>query len=160
MNQKNHAKALDGVEKLVKVRKESGGLHQAINLGRCSFTISRKWVHLEHDAPVQVRFELITEDELRQKGKHANVYCVNATKDDPASRLAVFVEGTSEKGEPFAGWLQTNAQQKVFSINTLVDLLEGGSMTKSRHLPRRWIHLKFQNEHGEMVQKSFYTEID
>ena len=157
-NQKNLAQALDGVEIFAKVNSESG--HQLIHLGYIGFNISRKWVHLEHDAPVQVRLELTAKDEFRQKGKHANVYCVKATKDDPASRLAVFVEGTSENGAPFAGWLQTDAERRVFKINTLVDMLEGGSMTKSRHLPRRWVSLKFRNEHGEVAQKDFYTEMD
>ena len=159
-NQKNLVKVLDGVEKIVKVRTGSAHVRQTFFVRHCIFNISRKWVHLEHDAPVQVRLELTIEDEFRRKGKHANVYCVNATKDDPASRLAVFVEGTSENGEPFAGWLQSNAKKQVFRINTLVDLLEGGSITKSRHLPRRWIDLNFQNEHGEMARKSFYTKMD
>ncbi|XTI89807.1 hypothetical protein V2W45_1241595 [Cenococcum geophilum] len=158
-NQKKLVKGLEGVEKLVKIRlNKSGSAHQEFFLASFSFTISRKWVHLEHNAPVQVRFESITEDEFRRKGNHPNVYCLNATKDDPASRLAVFVEGTSDSGAPFAGWLRSNAEKKVFKINTLVDMFEGGSMIKSRHLPRRWIELKFQNQHGEIVQQAFYTK--
>lgn len=70
----------------------------------------------------------------------------------------MFVEGTSDSGAPFAGWLRSNAEKKVFKINTLVDMFEGGSMIKSRHLPRRWIELKFQNQHGEIVQQAFYTK--
>lgn len=69
----------------------------------------------------------------------------------------MFVEGTSDNGAPFAGWLRSNAEKHVFKINTLVDMLEGGNMTKSRHLPRRWIVLKYQNQHEEMVRKVFYT---
>lgn len=158
MNQKNFAQVLNGVEVLAKVKPEWS--RQLFYLGHFGFYISLKWVHLENDAPVQVRLELTAKDEFRQKGKHANVYCVKATEDDPASRLAVFVEGTSKHGAPFAGWLQTNGKKQVFKINTLVDILEGGSMTKSRHLPRRWITLKFQNEQGEMARKIFYTEMD
>lgn len=159
-NQKKLVKALEGVEKLVKLYPNSGvgSVHQQFLLAYFTFTISRKWVRLEQNAPVQVRFEHITEDEFRRKGNHPNVYCLKATKDDPASRLAVFVEGTSDNGAPFAGWLRSNAEKQVFKINTLVDMLEGGSMTKSRHLPRRWIMLRFQNQHGEMARKAFYTE--
>jgi len=108
----------------------------------CLFSCKSNDWQPEHNAPVQVRFELITKDEFRRKGNHLNVYCLKATKDDPASRLAVFVKGTSDNRAPFAGWLRSNAEKQVFKINTLVDMLECGSMTKSRHLPRRWIVLK------------------
>jgi hypothetical protein len=70
----------------------------------------------------------------------------------------VFVEGTSNNGAPFAGWLRSNAEKQVFKINTLVDMFEGGSMIKSRRLPRRWVVLKLQNQHGEIVRKAFYTD--
>ena len=150
---------MEGVEKLIKIRQNrTNSTIQQFFLGYFTFTISRKWVHLEHNTPVQVRFEIITEDEFRRKDNHPNVYCLNGTKDDPASRLAVFVEGTSNNGAPFAGWLRLKAEKGVFKINTLVDILEGGSMTKSSHIPRRWIVLKFQNQHGEIARKVLYTE--
>ena len=158
-NQKKIIKVLEGVEKLIKIRQNrAGSTMQQFFLGYFTFTISRKWVHLEHNTPVQVRFEIITEDEFRRKGNHPNVYCLNGTKDDPASRLAVFVEGTSNNGAPFAGWLRSNSEKQVFKINTIMDMFEGGSMTKSRYLPRRWVALKFQNQHGEIARTAFYTE--
>jgi hypothetical protein len=159
-NQKKLKEDMGGVEKLVKIhRNKSGSANQQFFLSCFRFTISRKWVRLEHEAPVQVRFEIITEDEFRRKGNHPNVYCLKATKDDPASRLAVFVEGTSDNGAPFAGWLRSNAKKQVFKINTLVDMFEGGSMPKSSHLPRRWVELRYQNQHGETARKRDYTEI-
>jgi hypothetical protein len=158
-NQKKLVKVLEGVEKLIKIHyNRSGSAQQGFFVGYFYFTVSRKWVHIEHNTPIQVRFESITEDEFRRKGNYPNVYCLKATKDDPASRLAVFIEGTSDNGAPFAGWLRSDAEKQVFKVNTLVDMLEGGSMTKSRHLPRRWIVLKLQNQHGEIARKAFYTD--
>lgn len=117
-NQKKLVKVLEGVEKLVKIHIErTGSTRQWFVQGYFTFTISRKWVHLEHNTPIQVRFESITEDEFRRKGNYPNVYCLKATKDDPASRLAVFVEGTSDNGAPFAGWLRSNGQKRVFKMN-------------------------------------------
>lgn len=158
-NQKKLVKVLGGVKKLVKLhRNRAGSTMQQFFLGSFTFIISRKWVHLKHDTPVQVRLESITENKFRRKGNYPKVYCLNATKDDPASRLAVFVEGTSNNKAPFAGWLRTNAEKLVFKMNTLVDILKGGSMTKSSHIPRRWIVLKFQNQHSKTTRKALYTE--
>ncbi len=158
-NQKKLVKVLEGIEKLAKVYPTNGvsSVFKWFLLAYSIFTISRKWGRLDHNSPVQVLFELITEDECRCKGNHLNVYCLKAKKDDPASRLAVFLEGTSDNGVPIAGCLRSNAEKKVFKINTFVDMLEGGSLTKSRHLPQRWIVLRFQNQHGEMARKAFCT---
>lgn len=149
---------LDGAEMLVKVppRGNSFG-HQEIHLAHFEITISRKWVHLEHDAPVQVRFELMSEDEFQRNGRNPKAYCMKATKSDPAARLAIFVEGTSINGKPFAGWLRSSGEMQVRKVNTLVDILEDGTMTKSRHLPRRWVDLKYQNDLGEIERRTFFT---
>jgi hypothetical protein len=84
----------------------------------------------------------VSEEALSPKGRPPHVYCSNATEEDPAFRLAIFVEGTFANGIPFAGWLQSNGEDIVKKMNTFVDLLEGGTMYQSRKLPRQWIELK------------------
>jgi hypothetical protein len=154
-NSKKLKEALVGVEKSVYV--VTSHIYQYFLLSYFAFTISRRWIHLEDGAPIQVRLDLITEDELRRKGSHPNVYCTCATRDDPASRLAVFVEGTSATGVPFAGWLRSRATKKVFKMNTLVDMLEGGTMFQSRNTPRRWISLTGEDGQGKLTRRDKYT---
>lgn len=153
-NQKSFAEALHGVEKLLKVRTDVGRSHQQFYLAHFSFHISLRWTILEHNSPVQVRLELAKKGDIP-----SHVYCVNATKDDPAARLAVFIEGTSRTGVSFSGWLQSKSTKKIMKMNTLVDILDGGSMTTSRHLPRRWIRIRFQNQQtGKLIRRGFYTD--
>lgn len=76
---------------------------------------------------MQVRPELITEEEFKANGRIPNVYCLKATKLDPASRLALFVEGTFADGAPFAGWLRSRGDHSVFKMNSFVDMLEGNN---------------------------------
>jgi hypothetical protein len=85
----------------------------------------------EGKAPVQVYPELITEEEFKINSRIPNVYCLNDTDRDPASRLAAFIEGT------FAGRLRTKGKTIVFIVNTFVDLLEV-TMLESSELSRRW----------------------
>lgn len=157
-NQHDLPDFLDGSLKFAKVSGDETGFgHQWIHLAHLNITISRKWVHLEHNTPLQVRIELITTDELGKMGNFPNVYCMKAQRYDPAARLAIFVEGTSIKGQPFAGWLRSFAEKQVLKINTLVDILEGGSMLQSRHKPRRWVVLRYQNDEGVLRRSAFYT---
>jgi hypothetical protein len=147
-----------GVDKLVKVKpngNDSG--HQWFHVSHHSMTISRQWVRLEHDGPIQVRFHLMTEAELETHGISTHVYCRKAEKFDPAARLAVFIEGTTIEGNPFAGWIQSDATLQVFKVNTLVDVLDSGTMTKSRHLPRRWVKLRYHTRDQGLTRQATYT---
>lgn len=157
-NQRDLQDFLDGSFKLAKVSSaEKGFGHQWIHLAHLNITISRRWVHLEHDAPLQVRIKLITINELETIGSFPNVYCIKAKRHDPAARLAIFVEGTSIRGQPFAGWLRTSAEKQVWKVNTLVDILEGGTMTQSRHKPRRWVVLRYENGKRDLQRLASYT---
>jgi len=115
-------------------------------------------VHLEKNAPIQIRVELLTVDESQRNGNAPTVYCTKATEKDPAGRLSIFVEETSETGTPFAGWIRNGGQKEVFHTNTFVNLLEGGSMAQSSYLPRRWVSTTFEQGDGKRKKKHKYTE--
>lgn len=154
----NLAQILGGIEQRVYVNPRPNGFYQELFINHFKFGISRKWVHLEKNAPIQVRVELLTMDEFQRNGSAPTAYCIKATEKDPASRLSIFVEGTSETGTPFAGWIRSGGQKQVFHTNTFVDLLEGGSMAQSSHLPRRWISTTFERGDGKRKKKHKYTE--
>jgi len=115
-------------------------------------------VHLEDNAPAQVRVELLTADEFQHNGSGPNIYCTKAIEKDSARRLSIFLEVTTETGTSFAGWMKSGGQRNVFRVNTCVDLLEGGSMTQSSHLPRRWISTTFERGDGKRKKMQKYTE--
>jgi hypothetical protein len=159
-NTKKILNLCNGVEVNTRVRRDlrfRSTFIQTFILSYFKFTIPRTWGKLEHDEPIQVRPELISKEEFMLQGKHPNVHCLKATNKDPASRLAIFVEGTFADGAPFAGWIRSNGENQVYKMNTLVDLLEGGTMLQSSDLPRRWISLKYQNKQGKIQKKLFYT---
>jgi hypothetical protein len=115
---------------------------QSFCLSYFRFIIPTTWGHLEEKAPIQVRPELITEAEFKASGRIPHVYCLEATKEDPASRLALSVEGTFADGIPFAGWLRPKGDYSVFKINSIVDILEGATMLDVSKRTRRWWSLK------------------
>jgi hypothetical protein len=122
------------------------------------FFIPITWGHLEEKAPVQVRPELITEEEFKANGRIPNVYCLKATKLDPASRLALFVEGTFVDGAPFAGWLRSRGDHSVFKMNSFVDMLEGATMLEVSKRTRRWWSLKHNDQNGRIKKVNGYNK--
>jgi hypothetical protein len=132
---------MGGMQVFVKVTSRAGRpgtFRQSFHVSLFTFNISLKWVQLENEAPIEVRFELTTKDELRQKGPPENVYCLGASTNDPAIRLAIHIEGTDENGKPFAGWLQVQSALRIPKMNTFVEMLDGGSMLDSSKRPNRW----------------------
>jgi len=75
----------------------------------------------------------MTKAELEIHGISAHIYCRKAERFDPAALLAVFIKGTTIEGNSSAGWIQSDATLQVFKVNTLEDVLDGGTMTKSSH---------------------------
>jgi len=65
------------------------------------------------------------------------MYYLKATKEDPASRLALFVEGTFVDRVPFTSWLRSRGDYSVFKINSFVDILEGATMLDVSKRTRR-----------------------
>lgn len=116
------------------------------------------WGHLEEKAPVQVRPELITEEEFKANGRIPNVYCLKATKLDPASRFALFVEGTFADGAPFAGWLRSRGDHSVFKMNSFVDMLEGATMLEVSKRTRRWWSLKHNDQNDRIKKVNGYNK--
>ncbi len=121
------------------------------------FIIPKAWGHLEEKAPIQVRPELITEEELKANGRIPNVYCLRATNQDPASRLALFIEGTFADGVSFAGWLRSRGEDSVLQMNSFVDMLEGATMLEVSKRSRRWWSLKHNDHNGRIKKVNGYN---
>lgn len=159
-NTKNVPELLDGVGTNVAIRRDSrwkNTILQTFTLSYFLFHIPRAWGTIEDGAPIQVRPLLLSKNNLTSEGQAPYIYCTKATEEDPASRLAIFVEGTLADGQPFGGWLRSGGQNNVYKMNTFVDLLEGGTMMQSKECPRRWICLKHQNAQWTVKPRRWYT---
>jgi hypothetical protein len=131
---------------------------QSFCLSYFRFIIPTTWGHLEDKALVQVRPELITKAEFKASGRMPHVYYLEATKEDPASRLALFVEGTFADGATFAGWLRSRGDYAVLKMNSFVDMLEGATMLDVSKRTRRWWSLKYNNENGRIEKVNGYNK--
>ena len=106
------------------------------NCGQFWFSVHRSFgLRLREEDRIFVKFWL-------SDAPNPNRYVLNATDEDPASRLAISISGQS-KGQSFSVWLKTkynNNLKRVKKMNTLVDMLEGVSFNERRamNLPRRW----------------------
>jgi hypothetical protein len=79
---------------------------------------------------VHIKFFLMSEPN-RQR------YAINALPTDPASRLLIQLGVRNRKGEIFQAWLRSQGKVAVFSINALVDSLEGFTREESMEFARR-----------------------
>jgi hypothetical protein len=61
-------------------------------------------------------------------------YATQAMPDDPASRLAISIKVGNEVNK----WIHSSGKKFPMKINTLVDMLEGVTLTTTRALSRRW----------------------
>jgi len=142
--------ALQGMEVLVDVYPKI--FKQSFFISRFQFNLSRKWVHLNDGAPVEVRCDLVD-------GVHPHLYAQKSGTADPAARLGIYVEGTDSSGKAFRGWLQTNGEKTVFAMNTFVDLLEGVDLETSMKRTRRWVPYPTpgRRRHRSDDAKPYYT---
>ncbi|KAJ5528883.1 hypothetical protein N7527_002276 [Penicillium freii] len=65
-------------------------------------------------------------------------YASEAMPCDPASRLAISIKGCNSSGNEVDGWIQSFGSKAAMKINTLVDMLEGITLTETRSFCRRW----------------------
>lgn len=65
------------------------------------------------------------------------MYATKALAIDPASRLAVSIEGQGAYGS-YHVWPRNPSEKCVKKMNTLVDVLEGVSLKESKGMARRW----------------------
>jgi hypothetical protein len=107
---------------------------QKAHLISCSgfaFTISRQLrLGVRVGDLVRLRFHL-TATPNPQK------YATKASQTDPASRLAVSIEGRGIHGD-YNVWLRNHGDKVVSRMNALVDALEGVPLTESKEMARRW----------------------
>lgn len=73
---------------------------------------------------------------LSYRNTNLQVYATKALAIDPASRLAVSIEGQGAYGS-YHVWPR-NRSEKCVKMNTLVDVLEGVSLKESKGMARRW----------------------
>lgn len=100
------------------------------NIWHVSFHhISVLWVETEHLDKVHVRFHLTDTPNLQKN-------TVNMLSTDPASQLAVSIEGCNSNGREFHVFLRTEERINIFKTNVLVDVLEGLRFEESQKLPR------------------------
>lgn len=81
-------------------------------------------------------------------------YASQAMPYDPASRLAVSIKGCNTVGHEVDRWIQSIGKKVPMKMNTLVDMLEGVTLTETRALSRRWIVIR--REEGS-PQETRYT---
>jgi hypothetical protein len=84
------------IERCVHIRSRRHSYCQEFYINHFTFEINRKRVHLKDTAPIQVRVELLTADEFQNNGSGLTNYCTKAAEKDPASRLSILVERTTE----------------------------------------------------------------
>ncbi|OQE71767.1 hypothetical protein PENNAL_c0101G08685 [Penicillium nalgiovense] len=65
-------------------------------------------------------------------------YASEAMPCDPASRLAISIKGCNSSGNEVDEWIQSSGSKAAMRINTLVDMLEGITLTETRSFCRRW----------------------
>ncbi|KAF4765032.1 hypothetical protein HAV15_003623 [Penicillium sp. str.  len=65
-------------------------------------------------------------------------YASEAMPCDPASRLAISIKGYNSSGNEVDEWIQSSGSKAAMKINTLVDMLEGITLTETRSFCRRW----------------------
>ncbi|GIJ83625.1 hypothetical protein Asppvi_002450 [Aspergillus pseudoviridinutans] len=126
---------------------------QKAHLISCSgfaFTISRQLrLGVRVGDLVRLRFHL-TATPNPQK------YATKASQTDPASRLAVSIEGGGTHGD-YHVWLRNPGDKVVSRMNALVDALEGVPLTESKEMARRWYVTRRQ---GTSKKDVIYTVSD
>ncbi|KAJ5506144.1 hypothetical protein N7453_005101 [Penicillium expansum] len=65
-------------------------------------------------------------------------YASEAMPCDPASRLAISIKGCNSSSDEIDEWIQSSGKKAAMRINTLVDMLEGITLTETRSFCRRW----------------------
>ncbi|KAL3465757.1 hypothetical protein BJX64DRAFT_41944 [Aspergillus heterothallicus] len=136
-------------ELTTEVRKSHGGAIDEVGCGKFRFTISKS-LGLEFDESARVSLRLHLTDT-----KHPNCYARKAETRDPASRLAVSIQGCDAYG-PFQVWLKTDGLCNIKKMNSLVDILEGYSLEESQMFERRW-HVKAQRPCDKSSRRNVYT---
>lgn len=106
----------------------------AVTCGQFTFAIPQSFaLEFEQGDEINVQFHLADSE-------HPKKYIMDARKTDPASRLAVSIDGHDGKGNFHAWLLVTGTYKTLCKMNTLVDIVEGYSYEERRNfnLPRRW----------------------
>jgi hypothetical protein len=116
--------------KVVIVTESHDGELREVSAGSFRFTISRKLGLNVHGGD-----KVLLRMHLAETSPHPRAYAHKARLDEPASRLAVSIEGVP--GD-FFEWLTTSGNLNVQKMNSLVDVLEGLTLEESESLPRRW----------------------
>lgn len=120
-------------------------------IGQFPFSINREFgLEFNHGDEVFVQLHL-------WETKHPRAYADRALLTDPATRLAVLVEGHDRNGE-FHVWLVNRKGARIVQkVNHLVDILEGYSLEETKTFSRRWISTK-KRENGKRTRETTYTK--
>ncbi|KAF7177079.1 hypothetical protein CNMCM7691_004727 [Aspergillus felis] len=126
---------------------------QKAHLISCSgfaFTISRQLrLGVRVGDLVRLRFHLSATPNPQK-------YATKASQTDPASRLAVSIEGRGTHGD-YHVWLRNPGDKVISRMNALVDALEGVPLTESKEMARRWYVTRRQ---GTSKKDVIYTVSD
>ncbi|GMF70946.1 hypothetical protein F9C07_2161554 [Aspergillus flavus] len=114
------------------------------------FTISRRL-----QLGVKVGDEVMLQFQLTET-LNPEMYATKASIRDPASRLAVSIKGKGANGDYFV-WLKNDGEKTVMIMNSLVDALEGVSLSETKAMPRRWYVTR---QHGTSKKDVVYTTED
>jgi hypothetical protein len=100
---------------------------------------------------VKVRADLVDPGQI-----HANMYATKSSRNEPACRLGIHIEGKEANGNDFSGWLSSEGEKLVKRVNTLTDMLDGKAPQESMCLPGRWVpYPKLGERRGD--ERSYYT---